>query len=364
MEKKYCAYEKMEPLKPGDKVAIISPSAGIPSLFPWVYEQGLKRIREEFFLEPVEFPSALQSPQFLSQNPKMRANDINQAFADPSIKAIIATIGGNDQIRILPYLDQKIIMRYPKPFMGYSDCTNLHLVLWNLGIRSYYGGAVMTQFAMGGGMHPYTVNSIKKALFEPQIGEVYPASERSDIDLDWADHKNLTKKRPFYPSEPWAWHNCQGQKITGKLWGGCLEVLDLHFKVQKYLPSFKQLEGTILFVETSEEMPCSGSVYRFFASLGEMGLLNKFQAILVAYPKAECLGALPLREENLATLCSSDKETYILAQRHAIQNALSDYSATLPVIFNMNFGHTDPQMILPNGGEVTIDTDNKIIILK
>ena len=101
----------------------------------------------------------------MSQNPKARAEDINTAFADPSIKGIIATIGGNDQIRILPYLDKKIISANPKIFMGYSDCTNLHLFLWNLGIISYYGGAIMTQFAMGGGMQEYTINSIKKAAF-------------------------------------------------------------------------------------------------------------------------------------------------------------------------------------------------------
>ena len=149
-------------LKFGDKVAIVSPSAGLPHIFPWVYEQGLNRIKEVFGLEPVEFPSARQSPEYLSKNPKVRAEDINTAFADPSIKGIIATIGGNDQIRILPYLNKDIISANPKIFMGYSDCTNLHLFLWNLGIISYYGGAVMTQFAMGGGMQEYTINSIKK----------------------------------------------------------------------------------------------------------------------------------------------------------------------------------------------------------
>ncbi len=138
-------------LKPGDKVAIISPSSGMPFLFPWVYQQGLDQLKEVIQLQPVEFPSARQNPEYLSQNPQARAEDVNTAFADPSIKAIMATIGGIDQIRILPYLDKEIIKANPKIFMGYSDCTNLHLYLWNLGIISFYGGAVMTQFAMGGG---------------------------------------------------------------------------------------------------------------------------------------------------------------------------------------------------------------------
>jgi muramoyltetrapeptide carboxypeptidase LdcA involved in peptidoglycan recycling len=140
-------FKQPSPLKSGDKVAIISPSSGLPFIFPWVYEQGIDRLRKIFHLEPVEYPTARQSPQYLSQNPQARADDINKAFADPSIKAVIATIGGNDQIRILPYLDPKIILANPKIFMGYSDCTNMHLFLWNLGITSYYGGAIMTQLS-------------------------------------------------------------------------------------------------------------------------------------------------------------------------------------------------------------------------
>ncbi len=332
-------------LQPGDKVAIVSPSAGIPSIFPWVYEQGVSRIREIFQLDPVEFPTALKSPEHLSKNPKARADDINKAFADPSIKAIIATIGGNDQIRILPYLDKKIIVANPKPFMGYSDNTNLHLFLWNLGITSFYGGAVMTQFAMGGGMHPYTVDMIKRALFNPSIGEVHPSQEWSDVDLDWADKQNLSKARPFYASSGWIWHNHLEDTLKGILWGGCLEVLDFHLSIKRHLPSHEELDGAILFLETSEEMPPAGFVYRFFAALAELGYLKLFKAILMAYPKAQSLGMNP----------PEGREAFIQNQQTAVKTALNDYNVSIPVIFNMNFGHTDPQMIIPSGGTVIID---------
>lgn len=91
-------FQQPLPLKSGDKVAIVSPSSGMPFLFPWVYEQGMERLRNVFQLEPIEFPTARQSPEYLSRNPQARAEDINKAFADPSIKAITATIGGNDQV--------------------------------------------------------------------------------------------------------------------------------------------------------------------------------------------------------------------------------------------------------------------------
>lgn len=338
-------------LNPNDKVAIVSPSSGMPFLFPWVYEQGLDRLKQIFQLEPIEFPTARKSSEYLSQNPQARAEDINRAFADPSIKGIIATIGGNDQIRILPYLDKKVISLNPKIFMGYSDCTNLHLFLWNLGIISYYGGAIMTQFAMGGGMQEYTINSIKRAVFDPPIGQVYAAPEYSDADLDWGDQQNLSKKRPTYPSTGWVWHNTHNGIIEGRLWGGCLEVLSFHLSVRKYLPDFEKLDGTILFIETSEEMPAQEFVYCFIAALAEIGLLKKFKAILMAYPKAQFCDKQP----------PEGRETFIINQQNAIKNALKDYNITLPVIFNMNFGHTDPQIIIPSGGNVKINCATKTI---
>jgi muramoyltetrapeptide carboxypeptidase LdcA involved in peptidoglycan recycling len=344
-------FRKPLSLKSGDKVAIVSPSFGMPFFFPWVYEQGLNRLKEVFNLNPVEFPTARQSPEYLSQNPQARADDINTAFADSSIKGIIVTIGGNDQIRILPYLNKKVISENPKVFMGYSDNTNLHLFLWNLGIVSYYGGAIMTQFAMGGGMQEYTINSIKKAIFSPSIGQINAAPEYSDADLDWADKQNLSKKRPMSSSTGWLWHNNQKQIIKGRLWGGCLEVLDLHLSVRRYLPNFELLDDTVLFIETSEEMPSEGFVYRFIAALAELGLLKKFKAILMGYPKAQFCDKQP----------PEGREAFIANQQSAVKNALKDYGSKIPVIFNMNFGHTDPQIIIPNGGMVSIDGHAKTI---
>jgi muramoyltetrapeptide carboxypeptidase LdcA involved in peptidoglycan recycling len=341
-------------LNPGDKIAVLSPSAGLPYLFPWVYEQGLDRISGQFLLEPVEYPTVLKSPDFLSDNPKVRAADINAAFADPSIKAIFATIGGLDQIRILPFLDKGIISANPKIFMGYSDNTNLHLFLWNLGIISYYGGAVMCQFAMGGGMHDYTVDAIQKALFSSSIGEIYAAPEWSDVDLDWSDKENLNIKRPMHKGNGWHWHNNQNELIQGRLWGGCLEVLNMHLSVRSYLPAFEQLDDTILYIETSEEMPAEGFVYRFIASLGEIGLLQRFRAILMAYPKAQYLGNQP----------PEGREAFMINQQNAVISALRDYNSKIPVVFNMNFGHTDPQLIIPNGGFVSIDGAKRTIHLR
>ncbi len=338
-------------LRPYDKVAIVSPASGCAYLFPEVYELGLKRLRTVFDLEPIEFPSARKSPEYLSKNPQARADDINAAFADSSIKAIIATAGGNDCIRILPYLDAKTIIANPKAFLGYSDCTNIHVFLWNLGLISYYGGSVMSQFGMQYAMHDYTISSIKKALFRDSIGQISASLDYTDYDLDWSNPDNLVLKRPLEKAPDWQWHNFNSIITAGRLWGGCLETLDLQFAANQYLPELEDFDDIVMYIETSEELPSAGFVYRFIAALGERGILERIGGMLVGLPKAQFLHVLP----------SEGKAQYLANQRAAIEQALEDYGCKLPVVFNLNFGHTDPQLLIPNGGIVRIDGIKKTI---
>lgn len=98
-------------------------------------------------------------------------------------------------------------------------------------------------------------------------------------------------------------------------------------------------------------MPSEGLVYCFIAALAEIGLLQRFKAILVAYPKAQFCERQP----------PEGRDAFILNQQNAVKNAFKDYNIALPVIFNMNFGHTDPQIIIPNGGNVKINCAAKTI---
>ena len=114
----------------GDKVAVLSPSFAAPGLAPAVHEQALERLVALTGLVPVEFPTT----RLLGASPRQRAADLNAAFADPEIRAVLATIGGEDQITVIPHLDAGLVVADPKPFLGYSDNTNLLNWLWNLGI--------------------------------------------------------------------------------------------------------------------------------------------------------------------------------------------------------------------------------------
>ena len=152
------------PTKPrtGDRVAVLSPAAGLPAMFPHAYELGLSRLRDAYGVVPVEYPTTRQ----MDASAADRARDVHAAFADPSIAAVIASIGGEDQITVIPHLDPDLLRANPKPFFGYSDNTNLHNYLWNLGLVSYYGGSVMVNLGRSGRENPDSAASFRAALFE------------------------------------------------------------------------------------------------------------------------------------------------------------------------------------------------------
>src|SRR5262245_48065543 len=130
---------KPRKLQPGDTVAAISLSWGGPGTFPHRYEAGKKQLQDEFGLKVVETAHVLSAAESLYKNPKARAEDLMNAFIDPSIKGIISTIGGNDSIRILPYLDLDVIRSNPKIFLGYSDTTITHMACYKADLVSFFG---------------------------------------------------------------------------------------------------------------------------------------------------------------------------------------------------------------------------------
>jgi muramoyltetrapeptide carboxypeptidase LdcA involved in peptidoglycan recycling len=93
---------------------------------PEVHAQAVRRLSEVTSLVPVEFPTT----RLVDASSVARADDLNAAFADPDIRGVLATIGGEDQITVISYLDPEPIRKDPKPFLGYSDNTNLLNWLW------------------------------------------------------------------------------------------------------------------------------------------------------------------------------------------------------------------------------------------
>jgi muramoyltetrapeptide carboxypeptidase LdcA involved in peptidoglycan recycling len=116
---------KPRKLRPGDTVAAVTLSWGGPAAFPARYAAGKEQFIKEFGIQVVETRHALRDPAWLAAHPEARAADLMEAFADPSIRGIISTIGGDESIRILPYIDPDVIASNPKVFLGYSDTSGL-----------------------------------------------------------------------------------------------------------------------------------------------------------------------------------------------------------------------------------------------
>ena len=166
---------KARKLSPGDRVAAVSLSWGGPGEFPHRYEAGKRQLQEEFGLEVVETRHALRDPEWLHENPLARAEDLMEAFENPGVSGVISTIGGDDSIRILPYLDPGTLRSHPKVFLGYSDTTVTHLALFKAGLVSFYGPSVMAGFAENAGMFAYMVSCVRKTLFSSEpVGVVEP----------------------------------------------------------------------------------------------------------------------------------------------------------------------------------------------
>lgn len=333
---------------PGDRVAIVSPSGGLPELFPLPYELGLRRLREDFGLIPVEFPTT----RVLRSTPADRAADLHAAFADPEIKAVICSIGGEDQITVLPYLDADLLRANPKPFFGYSDATNLLTYLYSLGIVAYHGGAIMTQYGRAGRVHSFTADSLRAALFISGPFELVENTSFCDIDVPWDDAAAFEEARyQMTASAGWSWLRAD-RVVEGPSWGGNLEILSWLAMADRNISDPARYAGGVLFLETSEELPSHVEVYRILRNLGERGLLRQFEAALIGRPKAWAINR---------RLSAEDSAQYRADQRAAVQRAFDEYNPNAMLVFDLEIGHTEPQVVLPYGGRIRVDGQARLI---
>lgn len=334
-------FVRLTPLKQGDKVGIVSPSYAAPGKWPHVYELALRRLREVFELEPVSFPATSR----LGASGKERSSDLIAAFQRDDIRAVIASLGGSDQVTYIKDLPPGPFVGNPKAFLGFSDNTHFANFLWLRGIPSYYGASLFTQFGMQKRMDPFTVKYLKQVLFEDGAIELVPSDLFNDVGLNWDDPGNLEKTRVQEENEGWFWDGVLNPQ--GITWGGCLESIDelLHHRIA--IPTLAQFESVILFTETSEGIPSADYVAGVYRTLGEKGILERVKGVITGRPKA-------WEFDRPAT--PIEKARYREQQRAATLETIRRYNRDIPVVQNLDFGHTDPQYPLPNGMVLHVDS--------
>lgn len=315
-------------LKKGDEIRIVAPSLSLK-----IIRQDCREIAKERFEAmglKVSFGKNTAKEDmnmFASSDIKDRADDIMDAFRDKNVKAIFTIIGGFNSNQILPFLDYEVIKNNPKILCGYSDITALHgAIRAKTGLVTFYGPHYSSVGMKKG--NEYTLERMRKTLFDGS-DDIKASVEWSD-DLWFLDQE----KREFIKNDGW-WVLHDGE-AKGVLEGGNLSTLML-LNGTPYQPKFK--EDTILAVENC-----------YISAADDKEFLRQLQALVqrddFANVKALIVGRF--QKESAIT---KEKLKFIIDYIPQLKN--------LPVIANVDFGHTTPMATLPLGGRCRVES-NKI----
>lgn len=331
---------KPKRLKKGDVVGVVSPSWGGPALFPATYEAGLKTLRG-LGLVVREYPSARSANASVED----RVSDIHAAFEDKDVRAIIASIGGEDSVRLLPKLDLKLLAQNPKIFIGYSDTCTLLVYLRSLGHVVFHGPSVMGGLAQAASYPNSFIEQFKSILFDATNAfEYLPFGVNCDGYEDWSTPENAAKTKPLVLGSRQRVVQGEGLK-SGILWGGCLEVLEM-VKGTQWWPKPGDWRGAVVFIEGSEEVPPPELYSRVLRSWAAAGNLAFVSALLVGRARGY-----------------SETQKQLLDDIVRIAVSVEACRPDMPVITNCDFGHTDPQWLLPMGCTVEVDAQRNRITL-
>lgn len=334
---------KPKRLKKGDKIAVVSLSwggLGDDALIHKFYI-AKQRLEEDFGLEVVVMPHALKGSEFVANHPEFRAKDLMDAFADKSIDGIFCAIGGDDTIRTLPYIDLEIIRNNPKVFMGYSDTTTNHFMMFKAGLVSFYGPSIMCEFGEYVKMFDYTSAAVHDILFgEWDRYDLKPSPVWSDDYIPWEESNMYTPNN--LKEDPKGYEVISGSGVVkGHLLGGCIDVFPMVVGTSIW-PTIDEWQGAIMFIETSEDKPSPDIIKWTFRNLAAQGILKVIKGIIVGKPQGE---------------------VYYEAYKKAIKQVVcnEEHLDDLPIFYNANFGHAKPIGIIPYGIMTELNSDEKTI---
>jgi len=318
-----------EKLKRGDEVRIIAPSRSL-NIISEECRNNANKVFESLGLKLSFSKNAEKYDEFFSSSVEDRIQDLHEAFLDKNVKAIFTVIGGYNSNQLLKYIDYEIIRNNPKIFCGYSDITALSCAIYHKTGLINYSGPVYSTFGMEKGLN-YTIEYMKKALMENSEFEVKQSETWSD-DLWYINQKD----RNFISNEGFNYIN-EGE-ADGKIIGGNLCTLNL-LQGTEFMPS---LENVILFIEDAD-LTFAEIFDRDLQSLIHQKDFDKVKGIVFGRFQVKS----NISEETFRKIITSKKE---------LRN--------IPIIFDVNFGHTTPHITFPIGGfaKIVAGADIRITI--
>lgn len=315
-------------LEKGDEIRIIAPSSSMGIISEPVREIANNRL-EELGLKITYGKNVEEIDDFRSSSIKSRVADLHRAFLDKKVKAIFAVIGGFNCNQLLKYIDWNIIKNNPKIFIGYSDTTALQNAIFaKTGLVTYSGPAWST---FGQKLHfDYTLDYFKKCLLSNESVNIVPSE--SWTDDEW--YKDQDKRNPIKND---GWLIINKGKASGTLLGANLCTLNL-LQGTEYMPNLKD---SVLFLEDDSD---SRAV-----------LFDRDLQSLIHQSSFKGVRGIVIGRFQKASNVTNEKLVKIIKSKAELKN--------IPVIANVDFGHTSPIITFPIGGEVTIDTKKKSIVM-
>ena len=253
---------------------------------------------------------------YVAGDPEQRAADLNALFADPEVDVVQVLQGGYGSAQLIPYIDFDVIAANPKPFIGYSDITALHVA-----IRQRTGLATLYGYGLAGvgdsESTPFSLDRLLEVLRSGGAGEV-----------------------PRDPDDPYVRAISPG-KVTAPLVGGCFWLL-----IQTMgTPWEIELEGAILFFEDVKLPPYF--LDGFLNQLKDAGKLQQVAGVVVGEMKDCDYGDM--------------RESSEWPRSRTLEDVLEQYLEPLgvPVLYKLPLGHGKHLASLPLGVRCTLDADKR-----
>jgi len=310
-------------LQRNSRVALISPSYPGAALYPHRVDRAVNRLKQQYGLRVQIGNYAYRRNYYTAGSINERLEDLHVTFCDPKIDGIITMIGGNHCNQLIPHIDYELIRDNPKVFLGYSDITVLHLAIWSkVGLTTFYGPAVLPEFGEYPKPFDYTERHFSRVIFSGDLRHIEPSMQWTDEFLDWSTKEDLTRRRITKPNMGYI--PIRLGEATGILLGGCLESLS-HILASEYCPDWS---GALLFLEVSETTGGLSLADSLLHDLRNAGVFEKVNGVLFGRPYQY-----------------SSSETEELW--NVVRLVTEPYK--LPVLGNLDIGHTDPMTTLPIG---------------
>ncbi len=307
-------------LKKGDLVRMIAPSHSYAIDNESQRQVATKRFIEELGLR-VSFGRHIEEKDiFDSSSVKSRIEDLHEAFANPEVKGVIAIEGGFSSNQLLPFIDWELIKKNPKIFIGYSDITALCDAIYaKTGLVTYHGPMFST-FGMKR-YFDYTLEYFKKCVMESAHFEITSPVKWSDDNWE-ADQDN---RHLIDNPGPLVIHKGEAE---GTAIGGNLSSMGL-LQGTEFMPKFY---NSILFIEDDFEWK-SYHFDRVLTSLVQQPGFGGVKAVLIGKFQLESM----VTNEMLLEMVNAKNEL-----------------RGVPVVADLDFGHTNPKFTFPVGGKVRV----------